>query len=63
MLELLLIILIIAALGGVGWGWHTGSVTMSNPLSIILIVVVILLVASLITPHLWPYPTIMAPPR
>lgn len=60
LLDILLLIVIVACLGGVGWGWHSGTVLPASPIGIILVIVVIALLFGLIGPHFWgPYP---APP-
>lgn len=57
LLDILLIILILAALGGFGWGWRSGTVLPASPIGILLVVVVILLIFGLLVPHYWgPYP-------
>ena len=47
MTTILIILLIIILLGG-GWGYRSGTVSMSNPLGIVLAVILILVLLSLI---------------
>jgi len=47
MTTILIVLLIILLLGG-GWGYRSGAVTVSNPLGIVLIVILILVLLSLI---------------
>ena len=49
-MTLLLIVLLVRILAGSGWGYRTGLVAWPNPLSIILLVLVIFLIVGLLTP-------------
>jgi hypothetical protein len=54
-LDLILIVLLIAAIGGFGWnaGWRPPAGPMYfNPLGLVLLILVILLLVSLLSP--WP---------
>jgi hypothetical protein len=54
-LDLILLLFLIAALGGFGWGWHGGTFEPASPLGVILMLVIVLLLISLIWPLLWPH--------
>jgi hypothetical protein len=62
-LDVVLIVLLIVVLGGGVAGWRGGIVGPDSPVAWVLAVVIILLVLGLILPHIWPYPTVVAPVR
>lgn len=59
LLDILLILLILAALGGFGWGWHSGTVLPASPIGIVLVIIVVLLLVGLIGPHYWAGPVVV----
>lgn len=55
-LDVILVLLLLGAIGGFGYGWRGGGLPPASPLGILLVVVIILLLAGLVVPHVWaPY--------
>lgn len=51
-MELILIIILLLLLLGGGWGYQAGHVGIGNPVGIVLLVLLIIVLLGLVSPHL-----------